>query len=563
MATYNTNHIIEILTKVRSEPSEKYESESVEFKEYRDEVALHNSKELAEEISAIANKDGGVLIIGVKDSSNVKNQNWASQLVGFPKIDLLLTKERILGKIKPPSFSISIEELEFEFKNFCVIYIPKKRNSLIATSSGKICIRDGRSSRPMDPSEVEKAVKSLQPYDWSSESIDNLNVNDSLDTKSLQEAYDYYINNRDDSANLATANFLEAIEVTRNGVITNGGLLFLGKKEIIREQLGIFEYRFSWKTTSGELLINEVWSDNIWNSIQKAKLMFNKCNSTIPIDFQGKTHQIHLLDETAFHEAFLNSIVHRDYSGDGMISVNYNRDNIKISNPGDFYGGITSDNIAIHEPRHRNKSLARILMLFHMVDRAGMGIQRMALRSLRYGRRFPEFKETFGNIEVSMEAEYFIPSVFVIIEGAADQFGIVEMFILNSLYEDGSIEVGILQKRINRVVENPWENIQKSLKKSELSNKIELIGTKNGVYLSVTKGWKKYFDVAQSIRKSTASSKYVLLYRHLKKYDKDSNANISELLGHSHSSQTSAFLREAKFVKRTGTGKNALWSIID
>lgn len=55
-------YIIEILRKLKSEPSERFESENIEFKNYTSEQALHNAKDLTEEISAIANSKGGFII---------------------------------------------------------------------------------------------------------------------------------------------------------------------------------------------------------------------------------------------------------------------------------------------------------------------------------------------------------------------------------------------------------------------------------------------------------------------------------------------------------------------
>ena len=90
-----------ILNKVKFTPSEDLESETIEFKCYRDERALHNSKDLAEELSALANLKGGYIVIGVKDNSDVIHGNWEDQLEGFPIVDLLTLKERLLGKLQP------------------------------------------------------------------------------------------------------------------------------------------------------------------------------------------------------------------------------------------------------------------------------------------------------------------------------------------------------------------------------------------------------------------------------------------------------------------------------
>jgi predicted HTH transcriptional regulator len=143
----------------------------------------------------------------------------------------------------------------------------------------------------------------------------------------------------------------------------------------------------------------------VWNTIKRAQSHFTHLNETTQLRFRGKEYDVQLLDPTAFHEAYLNAIVHRDYSIDGMVSVEFLDDRLSVTSPGTFYGGVTADNIFLHEPRHRNKALARMLKEYHLVDRAGMGVLRMSLSSLRYGRDFPEFRETSGSLQCD-EAQF-------------------------------------------------------------------------------------------------------------------------------------------------------------
>src|SRR5688572_25527962 len=97
-----------------------------------------------------------------------------------------------------------------------------------------------------------------------------------------------------------------------------------------------------------------------------------------------------------------------------MVSTTYAQGRLTISSPGTFYGGITAENIRLHQPRHRNKALAKILMAHHLVDRAGMGVLRMSIGSLKYGRSLPEFREAHESVEVSMQAEYLRAAIAVI-----------------------------------------------------------------------------------------------------------------------------------------------------
>lgn len=551
-------HLIEdiaiILTKVKHTPSEELESDEIEFKEYSSETALHNAKELAEEISALSNYKGGLVIIGVRDSNNVKNEDWQSQLVGFDNVDLHTTKERLVGKLRP-KLNLSLHETNFESKNYLIIEIPKRIDTLVSTTSGKVCIREGKSSRPMEPDEIKYAVKALQDYDWSSEIV-RLPSDDALDELAVSEAYDEFATKRK-ATQSSKADFLEAIGVTVNGHLTKSGLIFLGKAEVIKKRLGNFEYRFSRKTKSGKLPTNDIWNDCLWTTIKKAKEHFAKSNDQIEIPYEKKKYTLPKLDEIAFHEALLNALVHRDYSIDGMVSIEFLDKCITITSPGTFYGGVNSDNIFSHEPRHRNKALARMLMEYHLVDRAGMGVFRMSLNSLKYGRDFPKFIERNNSVVVSMQAEYFRPGIFVLSQMAGDNYGIPEYLILNSLYEKGYVPVQKILDTLSRIETSPWEVLKGAVSQID---QVELCGDKSNIYVRVKPAWNKIFNVQKSFRASTASDNYVKLYDFIIKHKDASNADIKDHLGHKHTPQTSKFLREIKYVQRSGRGPTSRWS---
>ena len=548
--------ILTILEAIKKIPSENFESNTIEFKEYSSEKSLHNAKDLTEEISALANKDGGSVIVGVRDSCNVKNENWESQLVGFPIVDLHTTKERLIGKLRPKMLDLELEEIEFENKNYLLINIPRRVDTLVGTTNGKYYIREGKSSRPMEPDEIKNAVKSLQDYDWSAEFLPE-KPEEMLDSASVTEAYNDFCSRRKAEAS-TLENFFEAISVTVNGQLSKSGLLMFGRPSAIREKLGNFEYRFSKKTTTGELQTNEIWNDCLWVTIKKAKQHFQDNNNIIEMDYKGKTYNIPQLDGTAFHEAFLNAMVHRDYSVDGMVSIEFSSSQLTITSPGSFYGGINSENIFNHEPRHRNKALARMLMEYHLVDRAGMGVFRMSLNSLKYGRDFPLFVERNDSVVVTMQAEYFKAPIFVLSNTNEATYGIPEYLILNLVYQTGFTSISNVLKKLIRIKENPWATLKLAV---ENIDEIELCGDKKDIYVRVKPVWNDFLDVQKTYRVYSGSDSYVKLYDFLKQHPTVSNADIKSLLGHKHTPTTSKFLRNIEYIKRTGKGVSAKWSL--
>ena len=266
-----------------------------------------------------------------------------------------------------------------------------------------------------------------------------------------------------------------------------------------------------------------------------------------------------LLDEIAFHEACLNAIVHRDYTIDGMISINFLDDKMVISNPGTFYGGVTAENIGYHEPRHRNKNLANILMLYQLVDRAGMGVFRMGLRSLMYGRSFPKFEQINDSISVSMETEYIHAEVFVIAVKYLPEMGVPELLLLNLINQNGYVSISELEQKLSKISVDTWKLIIYSLEQSKLKDYLIMIGNPKGIFITPNKYFSNYFKSKKRIKASSNSDKHVKIYKHLKDIGEDSNENLKNILGFKHASSMSNFLKETDYLKSKGKSINTRW----
>jgi ATP-dependent DNA helicase RecG len=96
-------------------------------------------------------------------------------------------------------------------------------------------------------------------------------------------------------------------------------------------------------------------------------------------------------DRRAYREAFVNALVHRDFSRLGAVHVRLDDDGMSISNPGGFVDGVTLDNLLVAEPRSRNPLLADIIKRIGLAERTGRGIDRIFEGMLRYGRPAPDY----------------------------------------------------------------------------------------------------------------------------------------------------------------------------
>ncbi|WP_272976997.1 ATP-binding protein [Deinococcus geothermalis] len=96
-------------------------------------------------------------------------------------------------------------------------------------------------------------------------------------------------------------------------------------------------------------------------------------------------------DEAVYREALLNALTHRDYTLRDAVHVHHYPDRLEIMNPGGLPGGITPGNILRHQPKRRNPLLAEVLARLGLVERAGVGVDKMYQLMLRHGKEPPEY----------------------------------------------------------------------------------------------------------------------------------------------------------------------------
>ncbi|MBW2664351.1 MAG: hypothetical protein JRD93_20835 [Deltaproteobacteria bacterium] len=158
-----------------------------------------------------------------------------------------------------------------------------------------------------------------------------------------------------------------------------------------------------------------------------------------------------------------------------------------------------------------------------------------------------------------MQAEYLKAPIFLLSCQSQDSFGIPEYLILNLVFKTGYTPVSNILLKLVRIKENPWETLKQSVNNID---EVELCGDKKGIYVRVKPEWNSFLDVTKTYRVYAGSNSYVKLFDFLQQHGSASNADIKALLGHTHTPTTSKFLRNISYIKRTGKGVGATWSLI-
>ncbi|ABA56599.1 conserved hypothetical protein [Nitrosococcus oceani ATCC 19707] len=378
----NTNkHEIEALI-------QRGESVSLEFKS---DLKRLPDRELVAAVVSLANTDGGDLLLGVEDDGTVTGLH-ASHLnvLGIPPL--------IANKTNP-AISVRVEKCESTGKSIARIRVPKSQQ-LVSTSDGFLVRRrlkfDGTPEAvPFYPHEFIQRQSSLGLVDPSAmvlEEVDSGQL-DPLQRLRIRSAIKKYGGEQSLLA-LADDELDGALGLCResNGARhpTMTGLLVLGTEELLRAHVPAYEVAFQVLQRT-DVKVNEFFRKPLLETFEEVDPLFKVRVEEEEIQVGLFRVPVPNYDRRAFREAFVNALVHRDFSRLGAVHVKITDDGLTISNPGGFVEGVRLDNLLVVDPRSRNPLLADVIKRIGLAERTGRGIDRIYEGMLRYGRPAPDY----------------------------------------------------------------------------------------------------------------------------------------------------------------------------
>lgn len=141
-------------------------------------------------------------------------------------------------------------------------------------------------------------------------------------------------------------------------------------------------------------------------------------------------------------EAILNAVAHRDYFPRQGIIVAIHRDHVEITSPGGFLGGISPSNVLRHPPVHRNELLARALQQLGLVNRVGLGVDRIFEGLLRSGARPPTYMadEISVSLTLPLGGSDDFAAWVVEHEKESDPLTLDDLIVLRRVVDAGAID---------------------------------------------------------------------------------------------------------------------------
>ena len=367
------------------------ESLTVEFKSDR---KCLSDKDLVTAVVALANTEGGVLLLGVEDNGGVTGiHDNHHDFIGLAAL---------IANRTNPSLAVKVASVQASGMEIAHIQVPKARQ-LTATSEGILQRRrlmaDGTPQAvPFYPHEFTQRQSSLGLLDPSALPLTDLTV-DELNPLERQRIRELVRRYGGDSSLLPLADEeldgALGLTVTVDGIRrpTLAGLLVLGREQTLRLHLPAYEVAFQ-VLEGTEVRANEFFRKPLLQAFEEVERLFSPW--VTEREFQVGLFRVPIpnYDKRAFREALVNSLVHRDYARLGATHVRIDDSGLTISNPGGFVEGVTLQNLLVTEPRPRNPLLADIAKRIGLAERTGRGIDRIFMGMLRYGRPAPDYSRS-------------------------------------------------------------------------------------------------------------------------------------------------------------------------
>ena len=382
---------------------ENYPEENArcEWKEFTNLKHQFNGKpkdDVISYVSAIANMEGGHLVLGVKDQT--------LEIVGIQNFENY-TRQNATFRLTENCTNLPTEGLQIlEFTTddtqltVWVFCIPKHQPRCPVYAHKRAWQRIEDSLVEMKPSRLDAILSEcLTEDDWSAGIIADATIDD-LDPVAIRKAREKFVElfpqKEAEVAEWDDAKFLNKTGFTIKGKITRTAIIVLGRKEAeyyLSPSVCKIRYRRK-KEVGGEDVDFEIFNipmilavEELANNISNTQYVYTIEGSLFPQDMKR-------YDVFTLREPLNNAIAHQDYSKGSMIDViEYQDEKLVFLNKGQFIPKSVEDVVTedIPESFYRNRHLAETMRNVKMVDTEGGGIRKLYMQQKKRFFPMPEY----------------------------------------------------------------------------------------------------------------------------------------------------------------------------
>ena len=383
------SELSELLIRLDGEPADALESETLEFKSWDSQGQQRKAqvRNLRESVVAFANARGGLIVLGVADRKRTRSD--AIQGVG----DLVASGlRRDIYDGTEPHILVEVDELQEPEGRLLVVRVPPGLPPH-TTTDGVARIRIGKDSKPLTGSTLAQLLVTRSGRDVTADPVPGVRFAD-LDQEQIGRLRQTIATDseRRNLAGLGNRELLEALGLLSGSDITLAAVLLLGNRPTLARYAPQHELIFTRQRSSTRYDVRRDLRGPLLEVLDEVQRLLDANLKVSTADISG-FQQIELPDISWWvaREAVLNALVHRDYFLHQSIHLTLHDGRTEITSPGGFIGGVTARNVLRHPPVRRNPLLADVLQAIGLVNRAGLGVDRIYEELLLLGKDLPRY----------------------------------------------------------------------------------------------------------------------------------------------------------------------------
>lgn len=346
------------------------ESERVEFK--RDAT-----RDIHKEVCALANADGGYILIGIDDEGDIVGCNVKKVL------DALANSVQSI--IPPPK--IKTHKLSLGDKDVLVVEVEK--SSTLCSVGGVAYIRIGTGIRPLSIQEIITISAELGTINWDevpSVSVEHINMGyvrwffktmERTRGKTIPE--DMWMK------------YLKSVKAVKGDKLTNAGVLFF------TDASEFLNCKCRLVFVDGEPRGSKEYEGPVWKIIEDVFTDIARELKRTEVVVATRRVRIEEYPLRALREAIINAFAHRNYAIPSDVRIFVHPDRIVVRSPGGLMPGVD-----LGDPEHipRNPALCQLLYDAGFIEKYGYGIVMIREECEKHPLVSVEFKATANKFEV-------------------------------------------------------------------------------------------------------------------------------------------------------------------
>ncbi|MGN0067510.1 MAG: RNA-binding domain-containing protein [Bacteroides sp.] len=378
---------------LREYPQENARCEWKEFKNLKNSFCGDEKDDVISYVSAIANMEGGFLVIGVHDK--------ILEIVGTDTYNY--DRQKAILRLTDRCANLSSEGLDIiEYitsdtqKKVWVIHIPKHLPKRPVYAHDRAWQRIEDSLVELTPERLNAILEEplFTGNDWSAEIVQNATIDD-LDEVAIAKARVMFkkVHSRIPAAEVnawSVEEFLSNAGVMIDGGITRAAIILLGKPvSVFKLRPAVVRVTWSLRDEKQDVVDYEHFTAPFILTVDQ---ILAKVRNLTMREMPGGTlfpDVMQQYDDYSMREILHNCIAHQDYTLQERINLVENPGFLYYANGGSFIPGTVQKALATHGPQrhYRNECLCNAMVNFNMIDIVGRGIRKIF--NQQWERRFP------------------------------------------------------------------------------------------------------------------------------------------------------------------------------